>query len=285
MTEQTDMLLPDPAATVVERYLARLIPALPGLLDGFYVVGSLALGGFRAGRSDIDFVATLARPLAPDALNALRRVHRRSYAEGAVRAVMSRSWPLVCNGVFLLREDLARPPATVTAAAQQVAEKFAAGTGFDVNPVTWWTLAHSGIALRGPSPAHLAIHLDDAELRTWTATNLVSYWRPWAHAIVGRGPSAWVKRFRALNTRRLMASGVLSTARMHATIMTGVVISKERAGAYALDTFAPTWHPLIHDALTYWRGLPAHTHRPSQAIRTETAAFVLHVVDHVAASQ
>lgn len=221
-------MLSEPAAGVVHGYLARLDDNAPGLVDGFYVVGSIALGSFRPGRSDIDFVATTPGPLSPEALAALRSLHRRSYAEGAVRAVISRSWPLVCNGVFVNGEDLARPTAQVTAEAHQVSEKFAAGDSFDVNPVTWWTLAHHGIALRGPSPDRLTIHLNDDELRRWTAVNLVSYWRPWAHAVTGRGVRGWRERFRHLHSRRLAAWGVLGTARMHATISTGEVVSKER---------------------------------------------------------
>jgi hypothetical protein len=274
-------MLPEPAAGVVSRFLRRLDRQAGGLIEGFYIVGSIALGGFRAGRSDIDFVATLSGPLCPATLAELRSVHRRSYADGIARAAVSRSWPLVCNGVFIASEDLAHPPATVKAAAKQLSEKFVTGDSFDVNPVTWWTLAHSGIAVRGPSPEHFSIHLDDAELRRWTATNLTTYWRPWAVAVGGAGINGWRQQVRLLRVGRLAAWGVLGTARMHATIATGEVITKEQAGDYALDTFDPEWRPIINDALTYWRNLPQSSSRPPQTLRAETAAFVLHVIDLV----
>ncbi len=192
-----------------------------------------------------------------------------------------RSWPLVCNGMFVRREDLATPPATVIALVSQSSGQFAVGAGFDVNPVTWWTLAHGGIAVRGPSPDRLAVHLDDAELRSWTAANLVSYWRPWAEAVAGGGLASWSIRLRNLDTHRLAASGVLSVARMHATISTGEVISKEQAGGYALGVFGAQWHPIIGDALAYWRGLAPPARRTSAALRAETAAFVSEVVSLV----
>lgn len=179
--------------------------------------------------------------------------------------------------MFVRREDLASPPATVTAMASQSAGQFAVGAGFDVNPVTWWTLAHGGIAVRGPSPDRLAVHLDD-ELRSWTAANLVSYWRPWAEAVAGGGIASWSIRLRNLGTHRLVASGVLSVARMHATISTGEVISKEQAGDYALGVFGTQWHPIIGDALDYWRGLHPRARRTSAALPAETAAFVSEVV-------
>lgn len=276
-------MLPEPAAQVVDRFLDRLDRAVPGAVGGFYVVGSIALGGFRAGRSDIDFVATLDRPLSPADLDALRAAHRRSWAGGVIRgfAFPPHSWPLACNGLFLHAADLALPPHAVTSVAAQVAGRFAAAPrgGFDRNPVTWWTLAHKGIAVRGPSPERLAICLDDAALRDWTAANLVSFWRPWADAVAGSGPGAWRVRLTHLHSRRLAAWGVLGTARMHATIRTGTVISKEQAGEYALGVFGSGWHPVIRDALAYWRGLPPLPGRTFRVLRTETAAFVSHVID------
>ena len=278
-------MLPEPAARVTGQFLRRVDAALPGLVGGFYVVGSIALGGFRARRSDIDFVATLERPLSAAEVAALRRVHRRCYAESVFRAVAyPLSWPLTCNGVFIRREALASPPGAVSPIAKQVAGDFGTGRAFDVNPVTWWTLAHGGVTLRGPAPERLAIHLDDAALRGWTAANLVSYWRPWADTVAGGGIAAWRARLTQAHSRRLAAWGVLGTARMHATIRTGTVITKEAAGEYALGMFGDRWDPVIRDALAYWRGLPARPGRNSRTLRAETAAFVTHVVDLVGAA-
>jgi hypothetical protein len=262
---------------MVSSFVGRLDAALPGAIGGFYLVGSAALGAFRAGRSDIDFVATLERALSPAELNVLRAVHRRAYAEGVLRGLAAppHAWPLACNGLYLRAEDLAAPPHAVTPIAAQVAGRFSVGGGFDRNPVTWWTLKHRGIAIRGPAPERLAIHQDDRELRAWTAANLVSYWRPWAAGVAGGGVKARLTH----PGRRLTAWGVLGTARMHATIRTGTVISKEAAGEYALDVFGPGWHPVIQDALAYWRGLARAPGRTPRMLRAETASFVMHVAD------
>lgn len=278
-------MLPELAARVTGRFLRRIDTALPGLVEGFYVVGSIALGGFRAGRSDIDFVATLERPLSAAEVAALRRAHRRCYAESMLRAAAyAQPWPLTCNGVFIRQADLASPPSAVSPIARQVAGDFGIGRAFDVNPVTWWTLAHGGVTLRGPAPERLAIHLDDAALLDWTAANLVSYWRPWADTVAGGGIAAWRARLTQLHSRRLAAWGVLGTARMHATIRTGTVITKEAAGEYALGVFDDRWHPVIREALAYWRGLPARPDRNSRTLRAETTAFVTHVIDLVGAA-
>jgi hypothetical protein len=41
--------------------------------------------------------------------------------------------------------------------------------GFDVNPVTWHTLARHGIAVRGPESERLNVWTDPAELRRHAA--------------------------------------------------------------------------------------------------------------------
>jgi hypothetical protein len=257
------------------------------LSKGFYVVGSTALGGFRPARSDIDFVAMLERELSPAELAGLRQVHRRSCVGEGLRMLTTpaRSWPLVCNGVFVRLKDLALPPRTVTVVAAQTAGRFVVGRGFDLNPVTLWTLAHGGIAVRGCPRQQLDVYLSDPELRAWTATNLVSYWRPWARTVARGGFGAWRTRLTQFHSRRLAAWGVLGVARMHATTRTGTVVSKEEAGVYALDVFEAAWHPVIRDALAYWRVLPRARHRTPRTLRTETAAFVLHVIDLVGAER
>ena len=77
------------------------------------------------------------------------------------------------------------------------------------------------------------------------------------------------------------AWGVLGAPRLHCTIATGEVISKEAAGEYALSEFGPQWQPLIREALCYWREEPEHCLSVPIRQRTRmTAEFVSSVVEH-----
>jgi hypothetical protein len=49
--------LPEQPRQVVSRYLRIVDATLPGLVEGLYVVGSIALGDFQPAVSDVDFVA------------------------------------------------------------------------------------------------------------------------------------------------------------------------------------------------------------------------------------
>ena len=270
--------LPPAARGAVETLLGRLDRGLPGRIEGFYVVGSACLGAFRDGRSDVDFVAIVDGELGAGDLRRLQAVHLGLWAQALGHDLaLRRRWPLVCNGSYLRPDDLARSPLEVTPVAGHVAGRFGAGEpGFDVNPVTWHMLACHAVAVRGPAPGALRIRADPAELANWTTENLNGYWRGWA----ARASRPGLANLRAL-PRRFAAWGVLGAPRLHYTLRTGEIASKEEAGRYALEAFGADWRPLIEEALAFWRGAPARApyRRRPELRRREAAGFVAHVIE------
>jgi hypothetical protein len=153
---------------VARDLLARLDHAVPGRIEGFYVVGSASMDAFQRGRSDVDFVAVVNSDLRASELLLLRAVHLGRWTSALVNdVVLRRRSPLVCNGIYVRAGDLARSPLEVVPLAGHVAGRFgtAPREGFDVSPVTWHSLASYGIALRGPARGEVHVHTDDRELR------------------------------------------------------------------------------------------------------------------------
>ncbi len=266
---------------MVGRYLRQVDLAIPGAIEGFYVVGSTALGAYRPGRSDVDFVAVLGDRLGATELSRLRRAHHRLCAADLASAFLRLPWrwPFTCNGVFVTWADLSRSPLAAVPIASHTGWRFVAGSGFDVNPVTWRVLADRGIAVRGPAPDRLRIHHDEAELRRWCLQNLDGYWRRWANSVLHL-------RREAARASFLHGAvwGVLGAPRLHRTVLEGDIISKEEAGEYALAAFGNCWRPVIEEALAYWRGeLTAGPFRLAGRRRREAARFVLHVVESASA--
>jgi hypothetical protein len=177
------------------------------------------------------------------------------------------------NGVFVAWKDLASPPCHITPIASQAAGRFLIRSGFDANPVTWKVLAEHGIPVRGPSPRDLPLRTNENELRDWVADNLSSYWATWSVLVRAR---SWVGAKGLL--RNGVAWGVLGAPRLHATLATGEIFSKEQAGGYAMDVF-PVWRPLIRETLAYWRSEPESArYRSRIRRRREAADFVAAVV-------
>lgn len=264
-------MLPDMVEASVRRYLAGLDRALPGRVTSCYVVGSIALGAFRPGRSDIDLVTVVGGDLGAADLRRLRRVQAGSGVRTTASAVRHRRRLLTgtVNGVFVRADDLARPVTEIVPVACAVGHAFKVGTPTtDVSPVAWKVLAERGIPVRGPSPSALALVPEPEAMVAWNRGNLASYWRPWAQR-VRRQPLPF-----RLEPRSRTAWGVLGAPRLLHSIATGDVISKEAAGEYALDVLDAEWHPLIAEALAYWRGQPPTMPRDPMRRARSTADFI-----------
>lgn len=211
-------------AEVVDAYLRAVDAEAPGLVEGLYLEGSVALGDFRPRTSDIDFVAVTAAVPDEAAVAALDRAHARLRSQ--------RRAPFF-DGLYTTWDDLRRDPAGAGPRPRVHEGRFHAGDAAPPSPVIWHTLARHGIACRGPEPADLAVWTDGDALAEWVDGNLDRYWRrlldrasrttsPWGAAMLTAYGVVWV---------------VTGISRLHYTLATGEITSKEGAGRYALETF------------------------------------------------
>jgi hypothetical protein len=271
------LVLPDAVALRVRQYLRLADRLLPGKVTGFYLTGSVALGAYRAGRSDIDFVAVLNNRISGAELSRLRLLHAvstgstgwESLSHG--RSVFSGT----CNGVFVLSGDLSDPVSEICPVASHCGTEFFVGQESKINPVEWKELDEHGVTVRGPVPEMLGLQSLPELLRTWNRDNLETYWRPLAEGLLAsrRRSGMWFR------PRWFTAWGVLGAPRLHYTIATGDIVSKEAAGEYALDTFDSEWHPIIKEGLGYWRGEPADpAYRDIRTRARRTGEFILETV-------
>jgi hypothetical protein len=153
--------------------------------------------------------------------------------------------------------------------------KFSCSRDSEVNPVEWKVLAEHGIAVRGPAPESLGLLPEPELLQPWNRDNLETYWRPLAEQLLTVRHVSGM-RFRP---RWFTAWGVLGPPRLHCTIATGDVISKEAAGEYALDVFDREWHPIIREGLGYWRGESSNpVFRDLHTRARRTGEFILQTI-------
>jgi hypothetical protein len=274
--------VPADVRRTVDRYLGVADRLLPDRITGFYLVGSVALDAYRPGRSDIDFVAVLDGDgdMSAADLRRLRLVHVASGLRTGRTALRGGhlAFPGSCNGAFVREDDLRRPVTTIEPLASQTGTRFRRGAAFDVNPVQWTTLARHGVAVRGPEPAVLGLDPEPGRLRQWNLDNLAAYWVPWARATRRRPGLRW----RAM-PGWATSWGTLGAPRLHHTIATGDVISKEAAGEWAKATLDPRHHAIVDEGLAWWRGQPADPAFADVAARARTTAdLVLATADEAA---
>ncbi|MDA0567886.1 DUF4111 domain-containing protein [Streptomonospora sp. S1-112] len=227
--------------TLTEAFLHHADDAAPGLVQGLYLTGSVALGDFRPHASDVDFVVVTSRRATDSDRDALRRAHARTRTQVPHPQF---------NGIHVTWEDLAEDPGACGPVAAVTGGRFRERSTADVNPVTWHVLAERGVTVRGPLPVELDVWDNPASLRAWSFGNLDEHWRRWR-----------AKAGRLVTPRGLAALGslapswsVLSVSRLHFTLRTGEITSKTRAGMYALHTFPERWQRIVNECLRVRRG-------------------------------
>lgn len=229
------MGLPGQVERVVTRYLALADDVVPGLVEGLYLIGSVALGDFRPGVSDVDFIAVSPAPPDERSAQALAAVHARLAAEPGLPAF---------EGIYATFAELGHSPAESAGGLRVHDRKLTSGPE-GRSPVEWTTLARHGVTVRGPAPADLGVRTDRGELTAWTLDNLNRYWSRWMTE--GRRPVS--RTALAMLTDWGVAWGVLGVSRLHYTVATGQITSKTGAGQHALGAFGDGWHPVVQEAL------------------------------------
>jgi hypothetical protein len=233
---------------VVDTYLPLVDAEAPGLVQRPYLTGSIALADFRPRASDIDFVAVTSTACTPGHIAALRRAHAR---------LVARHRRPFFDGLYVTWDHLARDPLQAPPGPSAHDNRFLP-------------------AIRGPRRQELAIWTSREALAAWTRDNLDRYWRLWQR-----------RSSRLLSRSGLVclgswgpAWGVLGVSRLHYTLATGEITSKEGAGLYTLNTFPARWHRIVDECLRIRRGAHVRSlYGDPLTRRREALAFMAMAID------
>lgn len=247
----------------VARYRRWVDRVLPGRVVDIHLTGSVAQGAYRPGRSDIDVVVVVDRRLTRSELVRLRAGQVVSSVPCAIDGVVHRRWafPGNVNGVYVTAADLALPVAEIDPVCSHSGTSFAVGSGFDVNPPMWATLAGTGAPVVRPS---------DEELAEWSRDNLRTWWR-------GEAERLQTARI----TRWYMSLAVVNVPRLWVTATTGEVVAKQEATTRAREVFDDRWHDLIDDALAWHHGATGPGLLTPRRRADRTSAWITEVCDRV----
>ncbi len=210
--------LPQPVVEPLTVWLAAHDEVAPGVVEGLYVVGSIALSDWTP-HSDIDVVAVVADPSDPDLFGDLE----------AAQSVVRDGVGVSIDGPYVGWGDLVVPAMAVQRPWVLDGEYHVDGESFEINPVTWFTLATYGIAIRGDAPDQIGVSHDIEERRSWVAGNLDTYWRGVGGALAAGLAASDEPEFGG----EILEWVALGVARMLYTFETGDVTSKSGAGRWA----------------------------------------------------
>jgi streptomycin 3"-adenylyltransferase len=185
-------------------HLDRLDAAVPGLIEGIHIVGSVPLGDYHAETSDLDLVVELG---APPNLGLLLPAYQGAGLQ--VETIFVRTGEL----------DGDLRPGIATASIRDGSVQ---GT-VDLHAVTWLQLARYSVTLRGERPRP---RVDAAAVRSYCRRNLIEYWTPTLHYIAARPGDDYLIQWLAMGPIRLRQ-----------TVSTGEIISKSQGLEIAAARF------------------------------------------------
>ncbi|MEU8264125.1 nucleotidyltransferase domain-containing protein [Micromonospora sp. NPDC048999] len=239
--------LPVKARALVARYLDEVDAALPGFVEGLYAVGSIALGAWQIGRSDIDTLIVTSRAADADELAVLAKIHAGMPAGPCF------------DGVYLDRVTFGSQPIDRRIVPFLVNGQLRTDKPCgELNPVVWLVLQRYGLPVRGPAVADLGLEVDLGALRRFNLDNLQTYWAPLADEV--RAALHGLPDDELADATECTGEGVvwcvLGPARLHFTLANDDVIPKAGAGAY-VAAIVPAYGPLADRAVRWRQGEPA----------------------------
>ncbi|MBS4190624.1 DUF4111 domain-containing protein [Bacillus sp. FJAT-49705] len=227
---------------VIDSYFGLLDSKLPNILESYYVYGSISLGAFLDGLSDVDFIAVLQRKLTNTDIAALKEVHKQ---------IQKRYLRTSLDGIYVMQSDL-ESLKNENSCLEFREGKFQGHTKFNKNSIDAFQLKKYGIALKGRDAETLNYTVNWEELLSGMHENLNTYWKNWRDNC-GKFPSIhYAGLFFSLS---MIEWGVLGITRLFYTFLENDIISKVGAGEYALRTVPPRWHKIINESMRLRKGI------------------------------
>jgi predicted nucleotidyltransferase len=189
----------------VDRVLDRFVAEVSALLRPVSLCahGSLAMGDFQPGRSDLDLIAVIEQPLSPEQTARLTELHERLDREEPAAEKLHCSYMAATQLTDFLQIHF-------TWAHQHVHPR-------DVSPVTRRELLQAGRVFAGKPPKDVLPDVTDAELADFVRETLGGYWYKATGWLLNWRMDIWVDL------------GMLTYARSVVTLRDGRLVTKGEA--------------------------------------------------------
>ncbi|HEY8492140.1 MAG TPA: aminoglycoside adenylyltransferase domain-containing protein [Dehalococcoidia bacterium] len=201
--------------------------ALGERLTALYLGGSAVLGSFHDAASDLDFLAVIDGPLAPDGRHALAALHDTLRGRGPYGDRL--------DGAYVPRELLTPEGASGPVPSCRLGRFAAGGEGAAVTADVIYHVREQGFTLHGAEPKLVLPRVTEAGMRAALQAALRQ----------DPAPAA---------TPEAAAAALLDMLRRACTLELGRPVSRADGAAWALATLDAAWHPAVRAALAVREG-------------------------------
>jgi hypothetical protein len=205
---------------------------------GMYLYGSLAIGDFDPGRSDIDFLVVTNRDLPDNMISNLKVMHSRLFESG-------QEWATKLEGAYIPINAIRSYNPTGPACPLVNKKEFLVARPESNWVINRHVLYTSGVVITGPSLQTMIDPVTTEQIREAVLTLLRNNWTPWLYNSAlfnGTGYQPFV---------------VLTMCRAFYTFMLGDVASKLESADWVITNSDKKWTELIKQAVAWHYGDPS----------------------------
>ncbi|CAM2903788.1 aminoglycoside adenylyltransferase domain-containing protein [Paenibacillus sediminis] len=252
---------------IIDTYLSKVNQVKPGLIKGFYLYGSIALGDYSLELSDIDFITVTDERLHEEDLVILEGIHQeieRTHKKPNM------------NGIYLTWSELGKLSDSIQPFPYYMDGVMHRAGYFELNLVTWYELKHHGIRFVGPEIEQLDLNVDMELFYANMHENLNAYWAGWIdRASRVLSPYSYSAYFR----RQDMEWGVLGITRLFYTFRERKITSKRLAGEYALTVVPERWHKIIQESINVRRGVRRSLYVSRMKRKSDALGYMRYILE------
>lgn len=234
--------IPEKANEVLNEHLDLLKSKLPNLLEAYYVYGSIALGAFTYGLSDIDFIIVAKRKITELDVNILKEIHIE----------IKRKFPKTdLMGLYVMKSDLQSQHINKKTCLSFIDGEYKGLEKFEKNSIDAYQLKKYGIPIKGQSLEKLDYTVNWDTLISNMRDNLNTYWLSWKNDCKKFPSRKYLGLYISLD---MIEWVILGVSRLYYTFKERDITSKVGAGEYALRTVPQKWHKIINEAMRLRKG-------------------------------
>lgn len=228
------MKVPEIVIKVLDTYFSLIDTKLPNLLESYYLYGSVSLGAFDSGSSDIDFFAVVKRSLTDSDIEVLKQVHAK---------VQLKFPGLFLDGMYVAADEIRGDSDAVGPYFNE--GKLQGYKHFSKGHIDAYQIKKYGIVIKG-DPEKYAISVDWDLLLANMLENLNTYWVNWKKRCERIGSPEYLGM---LSSLEMIEWGVLGVSRLYYTFLEWDITSKVGAGEYAIKKLPEKWHNIVNEAM------------------------------------
>ncbi|MEH7348790.1 aminoglycoside adenylyltransferase domain-containing protein [Gottfriedia acidiceleris] len=229
--------IPKEIKVVLDTYFQYFDLKLPNLIDSFYLYGSITLGAFKNGHSDIDFIAVVTRKVSDADVKILREIHKD----------VQRKFPnSILDGWYIFNEDIQSLNEEGKLCIRFNDGKFQGLNKFEKNSIDAFQLKKYGITVKGLNIENVDISVNWETILSNMKDNLNSYWLSWVNDCKKFPTVKYLSLFISL---RSIEWGILGVSRLYYTFKEKDITSKVGAGEYVLEAVPQRWHKIIKESM------------------------------------